>query len=134
MKAGNFNLQVAAIIWGLAAIFTVCAMPANAAVSSPIQKQSEFGTASFYGAKYQGKPTASGEIFDLHKLTAAHPTLAFGTVVRVTNLENNRSVIVRINDRGPFIGGRAIDLSQAAAEELQMVRSGLAKVKIEVLH
>lgn len=134
MKAGNFNLQVAAIIWGLAAILTVCAMPANAAVSSPIQKQSEFGTASFYGAKYQGKPTASGEIFDLHKLTAAHPTLAFGTVVRVTNLENNRSVIVRINDRGPFIGGRAIDLSQAAAEELQMVRSGLAKVKIEVLH
>jgi rare lipoprotein A len=94
---------------------------------------SETGIASYYGTKYHGKPTASGEVFDMNDLTAAHPKLAFGTRVKVTHLENNRSVIVRINDRGPFVQGRVIDLSQAAAAELQMVQSGLAQVKLEVL-
>lgn len=94
----------------------------------------ETGVASYYGTKYHGKPTASGEIFNMNDLTAAHPKLAFGTRVKVTHLENNRTVIVRINDRGPFVQGRMIDLSQAAATELQMIQSGLARVKLEVLN
>jgi rare lipoprotein A len=93
----------------------------------------ESGTASFYADKYHGKPTASGEIFDMHQLTAAHPRLAFGTIVKVTNTANSRSVLVRINDRGPFVAGRVIDLSLAAAQELRMVKSGLAPVKLEVV-
>lgn len=93
----------------------------------------ESGFASYYGAKYHGRATASGEIYDLAQLTAAHPRLAFGTRVKVTHLENNCSVIVRINDRGPFVAGRVIDLSQAAAGELQMTKSGLARVKLEIL-
>ena len=93
----------------------------------------ETGTASFYADKYHGRPTASGEIFDMHQLTAAHPRLAFGTIVKVTNTENHRSVLVRINDRGPFVSGRVIDLSLAAAAELQMVERGLAPVTLEVV-
>lgn len=93
----------------------------------------EMGTASYYADKYHGRPTASGEIFDMHKLTAAHPTLPFGTVIKVTHAGNNRSVIVRINDRGPFVAGRIIDLSLAAAEQLQMVEGGLASVKLEII-
>jgi len=91
------------------------------------------GVASYYGAQYHGKPTASGEIFDMNQLTAAHPSYAFGTRVKVTHSGNNRSVIVRINDRGPFIKGRVIDLSRAAAEKLQMAKSGLAQVKLEIV-
>jgi rare lipoprotein A len=93
----------------------------------------ETGEASYYGAKYQGRATANGEKFDMNQLTAAHPKYPFGTKVKVTNLSNNRSVIVRINDRGPSVKGRIIDLSLAAAEELQMVKSGVAKVKLEVV-
>ena len=93
----------------------------------------EAGTASYYADKYHGRPTASGEIFDMHQLTAAHPRLKFGTVVRVTNTANHRAILVRINDRGPFVAGRVIDLSLAAAEELQMVQSGLASVTLEVI-
>lgn len=95
--------------------------------------KAETGVASYYGVPYHGRQTASGEVFDMNELTAAHPTLKFGTKVKVTHLANNRSVTVRINDRGPFVKGRVIDLSKAAAEELQMVRAGLAEVKIEVL-
>lgn len=91
------------------------------------------GKASYYGFKYQGRPTASGEIFDLNQLTAAHKTLPFVTKVKVTNLANNRWVIVRINDRGPFIKGRIVDLSQAAASQLEMIQSGTADVRLEVL-
>lgn len=95
--------------------------------------KAETGVASYYGVPYHGRQTASGEVFDMNELTAAHPKLKFGTKVKVTHLANNRSVTVRINDRGPFVKGRVIDLSKAAAEELQMVRAGLAEVKIEVL-
>jgi rare lipoprotein A len=105
----------------------------NPRISAPLAPAAESGTASFYAGKYHGKPTASGEIFDMRQLTAAHPRLAFGTVVKVTNTENNRSVLVRINDRGPFVAGRVIDLSLAAAEELRMVKSGLAQVKLEIV-
>lgn len=93
----------------------------------------ETGVASYYGARFHGRQTASGEVFNMHQLTAAHPRLAFGTRVRVTSLANNRTVVVRVNDRGPFVKGRIIDISQAAAEELQMIQSGLASVKLELL-
>ncbi len=97
------------------------------------QSKSETGVASYYAHKYHGKQTASGELFDMHALTAAHPTLEFGTRVKVTHLENSRSVTVRITDRGPFINGRVIDLSLAAAKQLQMVQAGLALVKLEIV-
>ena len=93
----------------------------------------ETGIASYYGAKYHGKLTASGEVFNMNDLTAAHPRLAFGTRVKVTDLENNRVVFVRVNDRGPFVKGRVIDLSQAAATALQMEKRGLVQVKLEVV-
>lgn len=91
------------------------------------------GAASWYGGKFHGRLTANGERFDKFALTAAHRTLPFGTRVRVTNTRNGRSVIVRINDRGPFHGNRVIDLSRGAAEAVGMLQSGTAKVKIEVL-
>jgi len=89
------------------------------------------GIASWYGGKFQGRTTANGEIFDTNKFTAAHKTLAFGTMVKVTNLENGSTTIVRINDRGPFIPGRIIDLSRAAAMEIGMTGMGIARVRIE---
>lgn len=93
----------------------------------------EKGKACWYGPKYHGKRTASGEIFDMHKMTAAHRKLPFNTIVLVKNLENGRSVKVRVNDRGPFTRGRIIDLSKAAAAEIGMVSAGVAPVRIEVL-
>jgi rare lipoprotein A (peptidoglycan hydrolase) len=93
----------------------------------------QVGLASWYGADFQGKPTASGQIFDEEKLTAAHRTLPLRSRVRVTNLENGRSVEVRINDRGPYVAGRVLDLSTRAAKALGMHKEGLALVRIEVL-
>ena len=93
----------------------------------------EEGLASWYGGKFQGRLTANGERFDTNKLTAAHKTLPFNTMVRVTNLETGRHVEVRINDRGPFVEGRIIDLSRAAAEEIGMTGQGVAKVRVEPL-
>ena len=91
------------------------------------------GEASWYGANHQGRPTASGESFDMHALTAAHPTLPLGTYLLVTNLNNGRAVRVRINDRGPDAPGRIVDLSYAAAQVLGYVSAGLAPVRIRVL-
>jgi rare lipoprotein A len=88
------------------------------------------GLASFYT---EGTQTANGEKFDPHELTAAHPTLPFGTRLRVTNLATGRSVTVRVNDRGPFVSGRALDVSYAAAEKLGMVGVGIAKVKLDIV-
>jgi rare lipoprotein A len=93
----------------------------------------EEGLASWYGGKFQGRRTASGEIFDTRQFTAAHRSLPFGTRVLVTNLENGRSVEVRINDRGPFVAGRVIDLSLAAASAIGLSGRGLAAVRLEVL-
>ena len=89
------------------------------------------GLASWYGGKFQGRRTASGEIYDKNKFTAAHKTLPFGMLVKVTNMENGKSATVRINDRGPFVEGRIIDLSQAAATEIGMTGKGLVQVRIE---
>jgi rare lipoprotein A len=91
------------------------------------------GMASYYGLGFHGKKTASGERFNMYKLTAAHKSLPFGTRVRVTNLDNNKSVIVRINDRGPYAKGRIIDLSLAAARDIGMVKSGTARVRLEII-
>ncbi|MFQ5720713.1 MAG: septal ring lytic transglycosylase RlpA family protein [Acidobacteriota bacterium] len=91
------------------------------------------GIASWYGPKFQGRLTASGERYDMLDLTAAHRTLPFNTYVRVTNLTNSRSLVVRINDRGPFVRGRIIDLSFASAKILGISHAGLAKVRIRVM-
>jgi rare lipoprotein A len=99
-----------------------------------VQPQSvEVGYASWYGNPYHGRRAANGEIYDMNKLTAAHLTLPFGTQIKVTDIENNRSVKVRIIDRGPFVKGRILDLSLAAAKQIQMVGPGTALVRIEVL-
>ena len=86
--------------------------------------------ASYYGEPFHGRPTASGEIFDMNAYTAAHKTLPFGTILEITNLENGKKVIVKINDRGPFVGNREIDLSRGAAEVLGMIGQGIARVSI----
>ena len=91
----------------------------------------ETGMASWYGKKFHGRLTANGERYNMDALTAAHPKLPFGTVVRVTSLDNGRSVVVRINDRGPFKKGRIIDLSRAAARKLHMIKRGVVKVRLE---
>ncbi|MCF4994163.1 septal ring lytic transglycosylase RlpA family protein [Pseudomonas syringae] len=91
------------------------------------------GVASYYGAKHHGKRTASGEAFNQNALTAAHRQLPFGTRVKVTNLKNDESVVVRINDRGPHTRGRLIDVSRGAAEQLGMLRSGTARVRVQAL-
>jgi rare lipoprotein A len=96
------------------------------------------GVASFYGGErrgvdFHGRTTANGEIYDMHALTAAHPTLPLPTLVSVTNLENGRSIVVRVNDRGPFVDGRIIDVSRRAAQELGFERQGTASVRVEVL-
>lgn len=120
----------------LAAVAVACiamsCAPGRSATSAP-GPGSEQGMASWYGERFQGRPTASGEPFDMGQLTAAHKTLPFGTRVRVTHLENGKSVTVRINDRGPFVTGRVIDLSRAAAAKVDMLTEGTARVKVEIV-
>ena len=93
----------------------------------------ETGLASFYAGKFQGRLTANGEVFDTNKLTAAHKTLPFNTIVKVTNLESGDSVLVRINDRGPFVEGRVIDLSRAAAKVINIVGQGIGSVRLDIV-
>jgi rare lipoprotein A len=126
--------RVAAV--ALAAVLAGCATspglsiePSPGAMPGAVQT----GEASWYGRPHQGHRTASGEIFDMYRLTAAHPSLPFGSRVRVTNLRNGRSVEVRVNDRGPIVAGRIIDLSYAAAQELVAVSDGTIPVRIRVL-
>ena len=92
------------------------------------------GVASYYGRQYHGRKTASGERFNMHELTAAHRILPFGTNIKVTNLANDHSVVVRVNDRGPFKRDRILDVSLEAARRLQMVAAGVARVRIEPLN
>lgn len=100
---------------------------------SSVSAQVEKGQASFYADKFEGRITASGEKYMHSQLTAAHKSLPFGTILRVTNLKNNKSVIVRVNDRGPFVKGRIVDLSKSAAQTLDFEKQGVAKVAIEVI-
>ena len=95
-------------------------------------KPYQIGTASWYGDYFEGKPTASGEPYNMHDLTAAHPTLPLGSWVRVTNLHNGRIVYVRINDRGPIVPGRIIDLSYSAAQVLHFENKGLQRVRLDL--
>lgn len=107
--------------------------PAKVENAHASKGSAQVGMASFYGREFDGKPTSSGETYHANHLTAAHRTLAFGTIVRVTNLSNGKKVIVRINDRGPFVKGRIIDLSLAAAKRLDMIDAGVVKVRVEVV-
>ena len=104
----------------------------RAAVPPPVMG-AEVGIASWYGHPYHGRAAASGEIYDMEKFTAAHRTLPFGTLVRVVNLDNDKLVDVRINDRGPFVGDRIIDLSHAAAQAIGLIGPGVARVRLEVM-
>jgi rare lipoprotein A len=92
-----------------------------------------YGKASYYGDEFNGRKTANGELYDGGKLTAAHKTLSFGTMIKVRNLNNNKEIVVRINDRGPFVSGRIVDLSYAAAKSLDMIRDGVVEVEITVI-
>jgi rare lipoprotein A len=116
---------------------SVVAAPTNAHPIDPLNISTanayQVGTSSYYGKKFHGRKTANGEIFNMYKLTAAHRVLPLGTVAKVTNLANGRWVVVKVNDRGPFIEGRILDLSFAAALEIEMVESGTAKVMIEIV-
>ena len=120
----------AALATAVAAVFLATAIPT---ATDAFAGKSQSGVASYYGKRFHGRRTANGERFNMNALTAAHRSLPFGTKVRVTNPRNGRSVTVRINDRGPFHGGRNIDLSRAAAARIGMVNSGVAKVTMEVL-
>src|SRR5437867_11374412 len=122
----------------IAVLFLSACGPKKVQVKAPppprVSSSELEGTASYYAEPYHGRRTASGEIFDTYKeMTAAHRTLPFNTLVRVTNKTNGREVDVRINDRGPFIDGRVIDLSLRAAREIDMARAGVAPVKLKVL-
>jgi rare lipoprotein A len=97
------------------------------------KEKPQIGVASWYGQEFQGNTTASGEVFDINGLTAAHPSLPFGTTIRVTNLKNSKKILLRVNDRGPYIGLRMIDVSWAAAKHLGFVQSGTTRVLVEVV-
>ena len=117
--------------------------PTRAAMPHPVvvgpkkkaarHKPYQVGTASWYGSYFDGKPTASGEPFNMYDLTAAHPTLPLGSWVRVTNLRNGRTVVVRVNDRGPIVPGRIIDLSYTAARVLKFNAQGLQQVRLDLV-
>ncbi len=111
-------------------VLSSCSKRTSPSRSSSNRSGSETGYASYYGNEFDGRKTASGEIFHQSSLTAAHKKLAFGTKVHVTNLANGKTVTVRVNDRGPFVANRIIDLSKSAARKIDMVGAGVAKVKI----
>ena len=138
------GLAIACMIVGLGAAQGPNISEATAAPVSSVQKQPEVrqqvktkpyqvGTASWYGQIFDGKPTASGEPYDMYDMTAAHLTLPMGSYVRVTNLRNGRAVVVRVNDRGPIVPGRIIDLSYGAAQALQFKQRGLQRVRLDLV-
>ena len=118
----------------LATVGLILAGCASVQVTTKTPKRSlEIGMASYYAHKFQWRATASGEIYDENRLTAAHPLLPFGTLVRVTNLGNHRSVVLKVNDRGPTSNSRIIDVSFIAAQQLDFVQEGIAKVSVEAV-
>lgn len=114
---------------GLSACVVACALAG--AAPGPALAFTQTGVASYYGPELQGRRTASGERFNKEALTAAHRTAPFGARLRVTNLANGRSVVVRVNDRGPFVRGRIVDVSQGAARQIGMQGRGIARVRVE---
>jgi rare lipoprotein A len=135
MRAGRIIGFACALLFGCSAnrIDPPAAPEPPSIVERPAETFRQVGRASWYGPYHHGRKTANGEIFNMNALTAAHRTLPLGTRVKVTNLENGRAVVVRLNDRGPYIDGRIIDLSRKAAEVLGMAEKGLAQVSVEVL-
>ncbi len=138
------GLMVAVLIVGLGAAQGPNNSEASSTPNSPktkptIRKQAgkslpyQVGTASWYGEYFEGKPTASGEDYDMYDMTAAHPSLPLGTYVRVTNLRNGRAVVVKVNDRGPVVPGRIIDLSYGAARVLKFEERGLQRVRLDLV-
>lgn len=137
------KFRVIVILFSLPLLITNCSSISrfnqNASISShsnsaSLSVGSTFrGWASYYSNDFHNRKTASGEIYDKNKLTAAHRELPFGTKLKVTNLKNGKSVIVIVNDRGPFVAGRIIDLSYRAAKEIDMINDGIAEVQIEVI-
>lgn len=128
------NTKIIILITILFAVATLNSCRTSKKVRKPSKvKTYQKGEASWYGPGFNGKLTANGEKFNMYKLTAAHKKLAFGTKVKVTNLNNGKSVIVRINDRGPFVKGRIIDLSKKAAQEIDMINAGHVPVKLVII-
>ena len=122
----------------LALLGTVLASPLpvnkpSTTFSEPVWTIGQLGTASWYGDPFHGRVPANGEIYNMYELTAAHRALPFGTQIRVTNLKNDRSVTLRVNDRGPYVPGRFLDVSYGAAYQLNFVGSGLAEVRVELI-
>jgi len=137
LMQGIKRLVPLAALMGMLAVQTSCTKPApyvRKAHLVPYPQRYQVGWASWYGPKFHGRPTSSGEIFNMYDLTAAHLTLPLGTSIMVTRMDNGRSVKVRINDRGPFVKGRIVDLSYAAARVIHMEKDGLARVRLEVLN
>jgi len=130
-RAGVVSIVLAAVLSACTAAVPPPPPPPPPAPAPP--RYVEVGTASWYGPGHDGLRTASGERFNMNALTAAHRTLPFGTIVQVTNLDNERSVRVRINDRGPHVANRILDLSAAAARSLGITAKGVARVRIEVV-
>ncbi len=131
--ATEFHLRYVLILMiSMAAVSCLSGCARKVDVRAPYTEQT--GQASWYGEKFHNRRTASGEVFDMNKYTAAHRTLPFDTMVRVENLKNGKRIDVRINDRGPFVEGRIIDLSRKAAETLGMIRDGVVPVRIRVLN
>ena len=131
MLATTWVLALAACAKRHAAHIPATPAPSSAPLSPP--RSGETGLASWYGHPYHGRPAADGEIYDMETMVAAHRTLPFGTRVRVVDLDNGKTVDVRIIDRGPFVAGRIVDLSHAAAEAIDMVGPGLARVRLDIL-
>jgi rare lipoprotein A len=129
----SLRLAAALILTGVLAGCGTIPAGVRPPVSEDLLRPVQTGYASWYGKTHQGRPTTSGETFDMHKLTAAHPALPMGTRLRVTNLKNGRSVTVRVNDRGPFIDGRIVDLSYAAARKIGAIADGVVPVRVQVI-
>jgi rare lipoprotein A len=132
--ARNGRIASLALLAAFLAVLSGCAKKSKPAIPLvPRIGATEEGLASWYGYPYHGRRAANGEIYDMEKLTAAHRTLPFDTWVEVTNLSNQKSVVVRITDRGPFIEGRIIDLSHAAARAIELIAPGVAKVRLTIV-
>lgn len=138
----SYNILAVALVLSCVLLLSACAKPANTSyhihpTSIDGQKDLEpsqviTGNASWYGPYFHGRKTANGEIYNMYAMTAAHKDLPLGSLIRVTNLKNQKQLFLRVNDRGPYIHGRVLDLSYAAAKELDIVQHGVSTVKIEV--
>jgi len=129
----NSNFKLQNFLTMRQTFFSFAALFAFTLLSSFINQKEEYGKAGYYADSLHGRKTASGEKYDKYEFTCAHKTLAFGTKIKVTRLDNKKSVIVRVNDRGPFVEGYVTDISRAAAEEIGLIKLGVTRVKIEVV-